>query len=220
VGDPQFSGLRGQQYQVHGVVGGVYNLISQSNVQLNSQFTFLTGPRTCPILPSTGGRSSACFSDDGSYLSNLALRTNMDDRLLVEAGPSDSEFAAVEVNGQTLPVSQTANFTLDDHTTGTVHRVSTHELSITAALYTIELDNSDNFLNLRSLAIRGSQWAALKKEAPHGLLGQTWQLRRADQGVIEGVVDDYMIEDDDLFGTAFMYNRFVYASSSHMYCSE
>ena len=217
MGDPQFSGLRGQQYQVHGIDGAVYSLISQPSLQLNSQFTFLTGPRPCPILPSTGQHSSACFSHDGSYLGNLALRTNVDDRLLVEAGSNDTGFATVEVNGRPLAVGQTANLTFADHTIGTVHRISTHELSITASFYQLELDNSDDFLNLRSLAIRGGQWAALNKEAPHGLLGQTWKVRGRGEGVIEGVVDDYMIEDDDLFGTAFMYNRLLSKSWSYMY---
>lgn len=36
VGDPQFTGLRGQQFQIHGVAGEVYNVISSS--QFNCQF--------------------------------------------------------------------------------------------------------------------------------------------------------------------------------------
>ena len=42
-GDPQLVGLLGQSYQVHGMDGAVYNLISDASVQLNSRFSFLTG---------------------------------------------------------------------------------------------------------------------------------------------------------------------------------
>ena len=213
VGDPMFSGLRGQQYQVHGVDGAIYNLISDSTVQVNSQFIFLSGPRPCPIIPSTGHLSVACFAHPGSYLSNLALRTNMDDRLVVEAGDAAAGFASVELNHQLLNVGDTATIHFADHTTGTVHRTSTHELYIVASLYQIDIDNSDSFINLRSVAIRADQWTTLRSEAPHGLLGQTWKVRGKGEGVIEGKVDDYMIEDDDLFGTQFMYNRFELSSS-------
>ena len=47
-GDPQFVGLRGQSFQVHGVDGAVYNIISDASMQLNSRFTFLEGPRPLP----------------------------------------------------------------------------------------------------------------------------------------------------------------------------
>ena len=54
VGDPFFVGLLGQQYQVHGIDGAVYSLISLQYMQLNSRFSFLAGPRPCPVIPSTG----------------------------------------------------------------------------------------------------------------------------------------------------------------------
>ena len=214
MGDPQFSGLRGQQYQVHGIDGAVYNLITDSSLQLNSEFIFLTGPRPCPVMPSTGQRSAACFLHDGSYLSNLALRTNMDDRLLVEAGDAEGGFVTVEVNGLPLSVGGTETIRFADASTGSIHRVSSHEMYLVAGLYQIDVDNSDGFLNLRSVAIRGGEWAAIKQQAPHGLLGQTWRLRRKGEGVIEGRVDDYQIQDDDVFGTAFAHNRFTMVSAA------
>ena len=47
-GDPMFAGLRGQQYQVHGMDRAVYNLISDQYTQVNSRFVFLSGPRPLP----------------------------------------------------------------------------------------------------------------------------------------------------------------------------
>ena len=90
LGDPQFAGLRGQDYQVHGVDGGIYNIVSDKYMQLNSKFVFLTGPRPCPMIPTTGRKSVACFAHDGSYLGNLALRTNAGARVLIESGPAET----------------------------------------------------------------------------------------------------------------------------------
>ena len=40
VGDPQFTGLRGQSYQVHGIDGAVYNLITSPQLHVNARFVF------------------------------------------------------------------------------------------------------------------------------------------------------------------------------------
>ena len=42
VGDPQFVGLRGQNYQVHGVAGEIYSIVSDADLQYNSRFVFLS----------------------------------------------------------------------------------------------------------------------------------------------------------------------------------
>ena len=34
VGDPQFIGLRGQSYQIHGVDGEIYNIVSDADLQI------------------------------------------------------------------------------------------------------------------------------------------------------------------------------------------
>ena len=206
-GDPQFAGLRGQDYQVHGVDGGIYNVISDKYMQLNSKFVFLTGPRPCPIMPSTGRKSVACFAHAGSYLGNLALRTNADDRVLIESGPAERGLAAVEVNGERLIMGDNVTIALSNGRTGYVYYQSTHEVVLVAGLFEIEIENSDSFLNLRSALVRSSNWQELVDEKAHGLLGQTWEVRTG-KSAIEGKVDDYMLMSDDLYGTDFLYNRF------------
>ena len=42
VGDPQFVGLRGQNYQIHGVAGEIYSIVSDADLQYNSRFVFLS----------------------------------------------------------------------------------------------------------------------------------------------------------------------------------
>jgi len=74
------------------------------------------------------------------------------------------------------------------------------------------VENNDGFVNLRSVSVPAASWTKL---GSHGLLGQTWQNRRYDGKIkdIEGDVDDYLIEDDDLFGTSFLYNKFTPATA-------
>ena len=72
LGDPQFVGLRGQLFQVHGIDGVVYNIISDPLFQLNARFAFLAESQSCPVMLSTGMESDACWSQPGSYLSQLA----------------------------------------------------------------------------------------------------------------------------------------------------
>ena len=207
LGDPQFAGLRGQEYQVHGVDGGIYNLISDPYMQLNSKFVFLTGPRPCPMIPTTGRKSVACFHHPGSYLGNLALLTNAHDRLLIESGPAERGLYTVEVNGERLIMGDNVTLSFSNGRVGYIHYVSTHEVALTIGLFEIEIENSDSFLNLRSALVRAGNWQELVDEKAHGLLGQTWQVRKG-KSAIEGKVDDYMLMSEDLYGSDFMYNRF------------
>ena len=56
-GDPQFVGLRGQSFQVHGIDGAVYALISEEHTAVNARFVFLRAP--ADALSSTPSRSTA-----------------------------------------------------------------------------------------------------------------------------------------------------------------
>ena len=206
-GDPQFAGLRGQDYQVHGIDGGVYNVISDRYMQLNSQFVFLTGPRPCPIMPSTGHPSIACFAHSGSYLGNLALLTGSGEKVLIQSGSAADGLTSVTYNGEMLRVGDRRPLDFGHGKVGSVLVLSTHEVTLTAGLFELEVENSDAFLNLRSVVVKTSHWKELKEEKAHGLLGQTWQLRKG-KSAIEGKVDDYLLESEDLFGTDFVFNRF------------
>ena len=208
VGDPQFKGLRGQSFQVHGVDGAVYNLISDSNMQLNTRFTFLEGPRPCPVMPSTGKVSAACWSHPGSYLSELALKTSGGSQLLIVSGEASQGFASIQLDGKTLTVGSTSELSYSDSSVaGSLTVDSTHELTIRSGVFELVVESNDGFLNLRSVYVSAANWPKL---AAHGLLGQTWQNKRYGGKIkeIEGDVDDYLIEDDNLFGDNFLFNKF------------
>jgi len=194
-GDPQFIGLRGQTYQVHGIDGGVYNLITDKTYQLNSRFTFLNGPRPCSIMPSTGQKSLACWTHPGSYISELGLKT-ADTELLISAGSAAVGFSAVTMKGIAIKVGESK---------GSVSFNTTHELTLRFGSWTIEVENSDMFVNLRSVHVAANSWSRLRT---HGLLGQTWSNKRYSGPVIdiEGDVDDYLVANNSIFGTSFVFS--------------
>ena len=65
VGDPQFTGLRGQTYQVHGMPNEVFNIVSDTDFNYNSRFVYLTAG-ACPTHPITGRKlDTPCFTHPG-----------------------------------------------------------------------------------------------------------------------------------------------------------
>jgi len=200
-GDPTFVGLRGQTFQVHGVDGFVYNLISDPKFQLNSLFVFLDGPRPCPVIPSTGMRAGGCWSHPGSYLGDIALMTSDGNRLLIKSGSAKTGFLSVHYND--INIGGGFNNSI-------VQLTSTHEITITLDLFIFKIENIDSFVNLASISLRSWSAALAYQMKTHGLLGQTWKnsLYKGSIPEIEGEVDDYVILGQDMFGSDFVFNRF------------
>ena len=70
LGDPQFIGLRGQSFQVHGVDGAVYALLSSTWTQVNAGFVFFsTGQCPSPAVIQT-----QCWSHPGAYLGAISVQ--------------------------------------------------------------------------------------------------------------------------------------------------
>jgi hypothetical protein len=213
-GDPQFVGLRGQSFQVHGIDGAVYSITSEKGSAVNARFAFLSGPRPCPSLSRVWGvgeqpTAISCWSHDGSYLSELALFTPHS-RLFIEAGSAARGFMRVELDGQQLRVGQQSQ-------AGTSVKVevhSSHHLTASLGSFIFRVENSDGFVNLAGVLTT----RPLSSLTSHGLLGQTWQSRRSGSGalsgIIEGDVDDYSIRDDEIFGTDFPHNQYEASSTN------
>jgi len=197
-GDPQFVGLRGQNYQVHGVAGEIYNIVSDSDLQYNSRFVFLDRGE-CPVVD--GKKQKACWSHPGSYLGELGLKTREGDKIRVVTGPAASGFESVTINGKELPLGSTLVLQGD---MGSVTRNSTHLVAVQVGNWDFEFENSDMFVNQRVRVLDA------RKLAAHGLLGQTWRAATYNNPVkyVQGAVDDYVIRDKNIFGDNFMYNQF------------
>ena len=200
LGDPQFVGLRGQSYQVHGMDGAIYNLISDKNLQVNSRFVFLTEGQ-CPIID--GVVDTNCWSHPGSYIGEMSFQQVVDGKLhaaLITSGDAKSGFSMVQMDGKEVTVGQTVTFGSFSLT-----RTSAYSVSVQTEQFSFVLSNSDLFIN-QALASKVS----LSKLHAHGLLGQTHSFKTYPNAVrhIEGEVDDYVIADSDIFGHDFLYNRF------------
>ena len=193
LGDPQFMGLRGQSFQVHGIDGAVYNLIVDHGMLVNALFTYRASGR-CPAV----AEATNCWSHPGSYLGAVGVVSADGARLHVVSGGWDEGFSSVTLNSEPLSVGAMS--------TGGLHvsLLSGYALRVRAGNFELLLENSDRFVNI--VETRVLQWAQL---ASHGLLGQTWHkpAQSANRRIpyIEGEVDDYVEQNNDIFGSALMY---------------
>ena len=205
LGDPQIVGFLGQSFQVHGLDGGVYSVISDEETQLNARFVFLSSG-SCPPVSVL---RTQCWSHSGSYFGEVAVQSSSGARLLVQSGAAADGLSLLQLDGQTLELTGgAANLSSADGSL-TVRLYSRWQLHVTVGVYELEMDNSDRFLNLAAVRVR--DWSRLSQRLqPHGLLGQTW--RRSSAGLevrqVEGLVDDYLEADSDIFGSRFLFNKF------------
>ena len=196
IGDPQFIGLRGQSFQVHGLDKAVYNLIVDDAFMLNARFTFLESGR-CPAADLQ--LSAACWTHPGSYLGEVGLAMATGQQLVVRSGDAVLGFTSVTLNNTSIAVGEW-------RTDGmlSAHRLSTHSLRLSVDNFQLTVENSDMFINLASVTVR--DWGALRAMRCHGLLGQTWRLRRR-RGLslpeVDGQIDDYVELNDQLLGDQF-----------------
>ena len=216
-GDPLFVGLRGQRYQVHGVDGAVYNLISDAMLLVNAGFSYLD-EGDCLRDAITNAPLFTCWTHRGSYLSSLAVRTSGGGSVALHSGPARSGFDSVVVSvvghdsrvlliGETATVAaldgaDTYNMTISFTTLRTVH--IDH-----AGLYSLTVENSDHFLNIIQLSVNNMRRLQTEVQS-HGLIGQTWNAHTKGEEVaaVAGVVDDYVESSGDLLGCAFVNNKF------------
>ena len=207
-GDPQFTGLRGQRYQVHGVDGAVYNLISDNKVQLNADFTFLS-KGGCAQSTQRPDFSTPCWSHAGSYIRSVGLQQRLSgnsgiETILLVSGPGGRGFSSLSVNGRNLSVGD--SYSSDAAGGVVVSFVHSHAVHVLTPLFSFHFDNSDGFIN-QQLSVR----VPLSQLTSHGLLGQTHRMEKhagSKLEVVEGEVDDYVIEEQSLTGTRFLFNQF------------
>jgi hypothetical protein len=200
VGDPQFIGLRGQSYQVHGIDGAVYNIISEARTQVNSRFVFLSEGK-CPMV--NGRLDINCWSHPGSYMGELSFQQIVDGKLhqvLLVAGPSDAGFTSVAFDGKKLFVGDALSYG-----TFSINMRSSHVVTVATESFSFQVSNSDNFINQAVTNLM-----PLSKLTSHGLLGQTHiaKIYPTATRYIEGEVDNYVIANNDIFGSDFAFNRF------------
>ena len=157
-------GFLRQRYQVHGVAGVVYNLLSQPSVSINALFTFLDSG-VCPVIE--GVTATNCWSHAGSYFAALAVQTKAGDQLEVVAGSAIAGFRAVRLGGRRMEAAKGVEGT---GALLSFRFLSTHAISITVDNYRLLVENSDHFVNVLSIEVDDWQQLA-SSDQPHGLLG-------------------------------------------------
>jgi len=197
-GDPQFRGFRGQSYQVHGMDGVHYNLITSELTQVNTKFSFLNEGQ-CPII--NGIPAINCWSHPGSYMGALGIQQIVDgvnQQLMIEAGVAEQGFASVMFNDAQVKMG-------DSSAIGSFsfNYSSSHSILVETGNFTLMVDNSDGFVNQ---AVKVN--IPLSKLTSHGLLGQThsFKVYPGQFKYIEADVDDYAVSG--LFENDFVFNQF------------
>jgi hypothetical protein len=86
-GDPQFVGFRGQSYQVHGIPGQIYDIVSTPRLQVNALFVFLSSG-VCPREI----KKAYCYTHPGTFLGEVGIRVRVD-----HAGGQRSEETTIRI---------------------------------------------------------------------------------------------------------------------------
>ena len=102
--DPFFSGFFAQTFYIHGVAGGVYSVLSDAAVQLNTRLVLLHNI-SCPERESPV--HVHCSSHAGTYFGEMAVSLSNGDRLHVVAGEGSVGFASVTVDSLPISVNET-----------------------------------------------------------------------------------------------------------------
>jgi hypothetical protein len=209
-GDPQITGLQGQDFQVHGIPDEYFNMVSTPEMQVNSRFVFLNTARCMD-------NTTTCFTHPGTYIDVMAFTVGTH-KVKVLAGTYEAGLRAfIGENEISVGDKQTLS-----SPAFTVEFLSKNRVLVQNGLFRFVLVNSDNFMNqevalldAKLLKLGATQVkisageSAPHQEIPiHGILGQTWKNLVFPAGMfIEGEVADYRVADG-AFGTDFVYNKF------------
>jgi hypothetical protein len=204
--DPEFIGFLGQKYEIHGVPNQVFNIITSPLVQYNAEFIYI-GQKSDYAAQCNATRTHP-WTHAGTYLGRLGFMTVGGDKIEAQAGSCMTGIKSVSVNGKTMSVGDKIELSSADSIAQSITFVNEFTLMMTLAEVELTLTNSDKFFN-QEVAMTAYGEAKLQM---HGLLGQTWSpvthVTNGVRRVIEGTSSDYMIQDEDIFGSDFSFNRF------------
>jgi len=144
-----------------------------------------------------------CWSLPGSYLGEISFQqvvNGVNHQALITAGSAKEGFDGIVLNGKSMKIGDSITYG-----SFSINYTSTHSATFTTEHFNFDLSNSDMFIN-QAVSLR----IPMKELTSHGLLGQTHSNKIYANTIryIEGTVDDYIIDDDDIFGTDFVYNQF------------
>ena len=235
-GDPVFVGFLGQVYQVHGLAGEIFNLLTSPSMQLNALFSFIgegqamsAGQQqqaqlaSAAASPRTPLPLTAAWSHPGTYLGAMGLQVG-EHTLLVTPGPYATGFASIHLDGRAItksgwllrntPLTAAPTLPLLD-----VRIIGWHRIAIRTAEVSFHLVNSDGFFNLDNAELR---YQPSPLHPLDGVLGQSADPTRyfPDYQPTAGassdvksdfqrhMIYDFLVLDGDLTSTEFQANLF------------
>ena len=206
-GDPSFSGFHGQAaYQVHGIPGEVFNILTAATLQVNALFAFidrgeaLTSAQMAKARHGVQGELPVTqpWSHPGTYLSQLGIKLG-NISLFLQAGPyAEGILTSTLLSGESLqvglPVSDGAL---------SVRKEGSHSVQVRHGLVSFRVVNSDGFFNIEDAELLTT--AAFK--GLDGLLGQSadpsWNAGKGEEFERHMTVDYWVASADSIIGTLF-----------------
>ena len=225
-GDPTFYGFKGQVYQVHGIAGYLFNLLTSSRLQVNARFDFIDVSTSITQSEQANLRhahsslpSTPAWSHPGTYLGELGIRLGASS-LHIVPGAYVLGFTSVSVDGQQAELSSPSYPTVILSTSiATVTLVSPSVVRVVTSVLRFDVVNSDGFVNVQRAQLLSSGSAAAAQI--DGILGQSadgerWFPAYGDVDASSDVRDewqqaqihDFLIVDGDLFSTDFERNMY------------
>ena len=233
-GDPIIAGFHRQRFLVKGENERVFNLLTASQLQLNSRFLpledgqslsaekhkLLRAARQQEIAGqkrnrTRGGKAATLYplpsttpwSHCGTYLGELGILLPSGARIHGVPGSFLLGWQSLTVNGQELHISTRPLWFNSSSEFASVLHSSPHVLQVRTSVLEFELVNSDRFFNVDRAELMPGADASLLD----GLLGQT-----ADPAVQpdnsaqwrKHVEYDYRVESDDVFSSDFARSKY------------
>jgi len=224
VGDPQFAGFQGQQFQVHGIPEEHFNLVSTPDFFINSRFVYLSNG-FCDY------NETECFTHPGTYIDQLSFV--MDGAVVKIVAGAHANGLSVSVNSQVLSAGHRVRLPLSN--TSFVHVINHREVVVSVDMFEFRILNSDLFLNMHaqltdnSILTAGAKKVIVNESDPakvdrvlstsypeyliHGLLGQTWRnVQFQHKRFIQGDATDYQVAN--LNSPNFVYTTYTKQQST------
>ena len=120
----------------------MYNLVTDTNLQVNSRFVFLNEGR-CPVAD--GKADINCWSHPGSYIGELSFQQMVDGTLhaaLFTAGDAERGFVLVHMHGKAIAVGESITYG-----SFSVNRTSPFTVLVRTEQFEFLLSNSDMFIS-------------------------------------------------------------------------
>lgn len=198
-GDPHLVGFDGEQYDVMGQGGNIYNMLSDKEVQYNTTFVNWGKPGADGVQPTVIGEAGIQVGKNLVYFDRSGKAPTVDGKPMSKGEKIDlGDGKFVQWDGSKLIV-KTAEYTID--------------------LQVKQPEKNGGYIDSNVTINEGVNPLA-DGVNPHGLLGQTadgvkgarkggdgnQNIQKQGGDVIDGVVDDYKVQT--LWDNAFKYNRF------------